>query len=107
MALAANDLRAQLNGVPETDAFLNRKLAAATAVIEGQLGYKLTDTTELPNGAPADLEEAILMLAAHLYENREATLVGVTATALPMGVEEIVANHRRYTFGHVEETANG
>ncbi len=107
MALAADDLRAQLNGVPETDAFLNRKLAAATAFIEAQLGYKLTDTVALPGGAPADLEEAILMLAAHLYENRESTIVAVSAAVMPMGVEEIVANYRRYTFGYIEESANG
>ena len=108
MALDIQDLKEQCNITSSSENWLlERKLAAATAFIERQLGYALDDADELPNGPPADLEEAILMYAAHLYENREATLVGVAATALPMGVEEIVANYRRYTFGHVEEAANG
>lgn len=103
MALTTDDLQHQLNGVPEADPFLARLLAAATAHTERQLGFKLDDTDELPDGAPADLEHAILMLAAHLYENREALLVGVTAQELPLGYADIIANHRRYTFGGAED----
>lgn len=103
MALTATDLRDQLNDVPEGDPFLERLLAAATAHTERQLGFKLDDVEELPDGAPADLEHAILMLAAHLYENREATLVGVSAQELPMGFADIIANHRRYSFGGAED----
>ena len=33
---------------------------------------------------------AIKLLAAHLYENREASLVGVAASELPMGVESLL-----------------
>ncbi len=108
MALTLADLKAQTN-VTDTadDAILTRQLAAATAFIERQLGFKLDDTDELPDGVPADLEVAILMTAAHWYENREATLVGVSAMAVPMGVDDIVSSYRRYTFGHVEEVANG
>jgi hypothetical protein len=104
MAISLADLKAQCNVTGATeDAILTRKLAAATAFIERQLGYTLDDEEQLPDGAPADLEEAILMFAAHLYENRESTLVGVSAMVLPMGVGDIVANYRRYTFAHVEE----
>jgi uncharacterized phiE125 gp8 family phage protein len=63
----------------------------------------LGDEGVLPDGAPADLEHAVYMLAAHWYENREASLVGVTAQVLPIGMTDIIAEHRRYTFGACDE----
>ncbi len=108
MAIELAHLKAQCNVTGTADdGLLTRKLAAATAHVERQLGFKLDDTNKLPDGAPADLEEAILMFAAHLYENREATLVGVSAMAMPMGVADIVANYRDYTFGYVDEATDG
>lgn len=99
MALDAATLREHLNGVPDTDDVLTRLLGASTAHIERLLGYKLTDIEQLPEGPPADLEQAVLMLAADWYENREASLVGVSAQPIPFGVREIVNEHRNYTFG--------
>lgn len=107
MALTAADLRAHLNGVPDADPFLVRLLAAATSHVERLLGFALDDADELPDGTPADLELAVLMLAADWYENREATLVGVSAQAIPFGVREIVGEYRKYTFGHVEASTDG
>lgn len=78
---------------------LQRLLDAATAHIERHLGFKLNDADELPGGTPADLELAVLQLAADWYENREASLIGITGRPMPFGVQEIVAEYRRYTFG--------
>lgn len=104
MALDLAGLKAQVNQTQAIDdALLTRLLTAATGHIERLLGYALDDTTALPDGAPADLELAVYMTAAHWYENREATLVGVTAQALPMGVDDIIANHRTYTFAAVDD----
>lgn len=105
MALTVNDLKTQLNMtadavLDEIDTVrLPRILAAATAHTERQLGFSLGDTDHFPGGAPADVEQAILMLAAHWYENREATVVGVTAQSLPFGFDEIIREHRTYTYG--------
>jgi hypothetical protein len=100
MALTPDDLKAQLNGVvAEDEAMLPRLLDAAVAHTERQLGFKLNDTEQFPEGAPADVEQAILMLAAHWYENREASIVGVTAQAVPFGFDEIIREHRSYTYG--------
>ncbi len=97
MALSLNDLKAQLNITANTDdGLLTRLLAVATKQVERQLGFTLAS---MEGGAPADLEHAVYLLAAHHYENREATLVGVTAQVLPFGVEAIVAEYRNYTFG--------
>jgi uncharacterized phage protein (predicted DNA packaging) len=104
MALDLAALKAHCNVTFSTDdTLLTSKLAAAKAFVERQLGYALTDTTELPDGAPDDLEEAVLQVAAHLYENREATLVGVTAQRLPFGVDEIIAGYRTYSFAVADE----
>jgi uncharacterized phiE125 gp8 family phage protein len=43
---------------------------------------------------PEDLKAAIKLLAAHLYENREAVVIGESAITLPMAVETIAGLHR-------------
>lgn len=92
------------------DTLIAAKLAAAQSHIESLLGYRLdeatfpdTDDEDFPATVPAALKEAVLQLAAHWYENREASLVGVTAQTLPMGLEDIIANFRRYSFGEADE----
>lgn len=98
-------LKQQLNatGIPGTDddALIERKIDAAQNHIERLLGFKIeetyggTDQDEIP---PA-LVEAVCQLAAHWYENREATLVGVNGQELPFGVWQIVNEFREYSFG--------
>jgi hypothetical protein len=104
MALTVDVLREHLNmTVGEADAIdaavLPRLLAAATAHTETQLGFKMDDAEEFPAGAPADVEQAVLMLAAFWYENRESVLIGVSAQAVPHGYDDIIGSHRSYTFG--------
>lgn len=100
MALSVTDLKAHCNVTGDADdALLTRILAAATKHVERLLGYALDDTEALPDGAPPDLEEAVYLVAAHWYENRENTITGTIIAPIPFGVAEIVAEHRRYTFG--------
>ena len=100
MALALADLKAHCNITGSTDdPVLSRFLAAARAHIERLLGFKLDDADELPDGTPADLELAVLQLAADWYENREVSITGTIITAIPFGVNQIVNEYRRYTFG--------
>jgi uncharacterized phage protein (predicted DNA packaging) len=104
VALTLDDLKSHCNvTVSFDDAVLTRLLAAATAHVERLLGFKLDDEDELPAGAPADLELAILQLAAHWYENREAVTLGVNAAPLPMGVADVVNEYRKYTFAAVDD----
>ena len=51
-----------------------------------------------PNPMPPSLIEAIKMLAAHLYENREASLVGMTSSQLPFGLMDLLAPSRTWAF---------
>lgn len=62
-----------------------------------QLGSRITVTATVGYATiPPDVAWAIQMLAAHLNENREDTVVGVSAEKIPMGVESLLTNHRRY-----------
>lgn len=79
------------------DELLEGKIEAAQAHIERLLGYKLAD--EFPGSSvPADLKEAIRLLTAHWYENREASIVGVSAQEIPYGIRDIVREHRNWSF---------
>jgi hypothetical protein len=40
----------------------------------------------------------VLQLTAHLYQNREASLIGVTASALPFGFLDLLAPYRAFSF---------
>ncbi|CUX15365.1 MULTISPECIES: head-tail connector protein [Agrobacterium] len=105
MIVSLNELKQQLNLTPDLgtddDALLERKIAAAQNQVERLLGFKIeerygsTGQEEIP---PA-LVEAVSQTAAHWYENREATLVGVSAQELPFGVWPIVNEYREYSFG--------
>lgn len=75
------------------DTLLARLLAAAQNHVERLLGFKIEDT--FPEVPPA-LAQAVLMLAAHWYENREAT--GQSQREMPFGVGEIVNEYRGWTF---------
>lgn len=65
------------------------RAVAGAVKVEYQLGEASADNV------PADLIDAVCMLVAHRYENREAVLVGVAAQLLPMGVEHILAQYSR------------
>ena len=103
------DAKAQLNITnDDDDALVQAKINAAWAWISSYVGIdydtvltqlKNTDgtTTTLPS-TPAPVYEAGLQLVAHLYQNREASLVGVTASALPFGFLDLLAPYRAYAF---------
>lgn len=85
------------------DALIGRMVSAAQGHVERLLGYqiepKYPPAGEPPvSTVPPSLVEAVCQLAAHWYENREATLVGVSAQELPFGVWEIVREYREYSF---------
>jgi len=88
--------------IDDDDALIDGKIEAAEAAIEQLLGYTFAanfpDTTDasFPDTVPGDLKEAIRQLAAHFYENREASVVGISASLLPLGVRDIVNNRREW-----------
>lgn len=105
MIVTLAELKQQLNlsddlGTAD-DALVQRKGEAAQNHIERMLGFKIAARFGIAgqDDVPPVLKEAVLMLAAHWYENREASLIGVTAMDIPFGVIAIVNEYREYTFG--------
>ncbi|KFL30648.1 hypothetical protein JP75_14340 [Devosia riboflavina] len=94
---ALTDFKGQLNITDDEadDAVLTRMITDAldhtgSAIgADAQLSYD-----ELPGG----LRRAVLMLAAHFFENREAVLVGVGTNELPFGYADLIAPHRKWVF---------
>lgn len=82
------------------DVMITRKIAAAQNHIERMLGYKIEEQFGGldQDDIPPSLVEAVSQLAAHWYKNREATLVGVNAQMLPLGVQDIVREYRCWSF---------
>lgn len=74
------------------DLVLQQKLDVARAWVEQITAGPVNDN------APAPIQEASRMLAAHLFENREASLVGVTAQELPFGVMDLLNPYRAWAF---------
>ncbi|TAI63454.1 head-tail connector protein [Bradyrhizobium sp. Leo170] len=86
--------KAHLNvTIDDDDAIITDKLAAAKAWVAA---YTASDPDA--DTAPAPIGEAVLQLVGHLYANREATLVGVTATSLPFGFLDLLAPYRAFAF---------
>jgi uncharacterized phage protein (predicted DNA packaging) len=93
-AVTLDNLKAHLNvTIDDDDALLTDKLAAAKAWVSS---YTASDVDA--DGTPSPINEAILQLAAQLYENREASLVGVTAQCLPFGFLDLLSSYRAYAF---------
>ena len=82
------------------DALLAQILAAAQAHLERQLGFRIADRFGAAgqDPVPPDLVQAVSLLAAHWFENREGSLIGVSAQSLPFGIDEIVSSHREWSF---------
>ncbi|AWO91932.1 head-tail connector protein [Bradyrhizobium diazoefficiens] len=93
-AITLDQAKAHLNVTLDADdALLTDKLAAAKAWV-GAYTASNPDT----DSTPAPVNEAVLQLTAHLYQNREASLVGVTATELPFGFLDLLAPYRAFAF---------
>lgn len=89
------DAKAHLNvTTSEDDRLIFQLVEAAEAYVSRWLAVPLATMTPLP----ADLRQAVLMLVGHYYENREASLVGVSAEEVPFGVREIIDQHRAWGF---------
>lgn len=83
------------------DALLSRKISAAQDHVERLLGFKISERYGGVDqeAIPSALVEAVSQLAAHWYENREASVIGMSAGALPFGVQDIIREYREYSFG--------
>ena len=94
MTVSLANLKAHLNiTTDDDDDLLQDKIDAASEWIAKYTGVPV----DAPD-TPAPFDEATRQLAAHLFENREATMVGVTAQALPFGLLDLLNPYREWAF---------
>jgi uncharacterized phage protein (predicted DNA packaging) len=81
------------------DALLARLIDGAQNHIERLLGFKIEDTFggEDQDPIPPALVEAVAQLAAHWYDQREASS-DLALREVPFGLREIVTEYREFTF---------
>lgn len=95
MAVSLISLKAHLNiTIDIDDPLLADKLQTASEWIARYTGIPV-DACD----TPAPVNEAIRQLTAHLYANREASLVGVTAQSLPFGVLDLLTPYTPFVCG--------
>lgn len=90
----------------DDDVLLDTYSNAARRLVENQTGRAVYATTEeIPGPGDEnalvlddDITTAMLLLIAHWYENREAVVVGDTASSLPMAVDALITPYRHYHF---------
>lgn len=100
MTVSVEDMKAHLNVTgDEDDALIASITAAAETYIDGFLDRKLEDYEADDEDVPAPIRQAIMMVAAHLFENREHVLVGVSAQPLPLGALDLIGAYRAWSFG--------
>jgi hypothetical protein len=93
------DAKAHLNITDDADdTLIAGKIAAAEAWIGKFIGTPLDDVIAFPDGTPDPLKEAVRQLVGHLYENREASIVAVSAEMLPLGMHDLMAPYREWSF---------
>jgi len=85
--LAAAKAHCRVDG-SDDDGVLTSFIAAASE----HLAAIGVDTTTAP--VPAPVEQAMLLLIGHWFENREAVNVGNIITSFPLGVDRLVAPYR-------------
>ena len=89
-----DDMKAHLNVTFDTDdVLIQGKIDAAEDFISS-----FYDGTWPPAMPAPGLLEAIRQLGAHLYENREASLIGVTSQELPFGLMDLLTPYRAWAF---------
>lgn len=97
--LSVIDLKEHLNIIDaDDDSVIAAKIGAAEAWIAQFIGVALDDAETFPDGTPEPIKEAIRQLVAHLYENREATLVGLSITDVSPGLFDLMAPYRVWSF---------
>jgi len=97
--VGVHDVAEHLNIENGTDYdLLEQKIAVAENWIGKFIGIPLDDAETFPDGLPEPLKEAVRQLVGHLYENREATIIAASAELMPLGLYDLMAPYRRWTF---------
>lgn len=93
--ISVADMKPHLNVAAddaESDGIIGNYIEAAEDMVAKYVRRDLN--AEFPAGWPAAILQAVRLLVAHYYENREAVTAGPKASVLPFGVEALLAAER-------------
>lgn len=94
--LTLADAKAHMNvWIDDDDVMIQNKIAAAEQWIGDYIGQTLAS---IPSPYPDTLLEATRQLVAHLYNNREASLVGTNVVDNCPGMTDLLISARKWTF---------
>lgn len=104
MILTLEQAKAHLaQTLDDDDDLITRLIAAAQNHVEDWIGYEVEE--RYPDDVPPALVHGVALLTAHWYENREASLVGVSAQPLPFALQDIINDYRDWSFGEMPANA--
>lgn len=97
--VTVEDAKTHMNVTTDADDdLIAGKIAAAEAWIAKFIGFALDDAETFPDGTPEPLKEAVRQLVAHLYENREASIVGISMSDVSPGLFDLMSPYRAWCF---------
>lgn len=82
----------------EEDQLIQGYIDAAVVHVEQHCDRHIVDTPTTPDqmGLTSDVRQAVMMLVAHWYANREAVVVGTITADVPLGFERLLWYRRRF-----------
>jgi uncharacterized phage protein (predicted DNA packaging) len=83
----------------EEDGLIKQYVEAALFHVEQHCDIKLTEGEPVADNEVAmapDIWQAVYLLVAHWYANREAVALGTIATTLPLGLERLLWYRKRF-----------
>lgn len=81
----------------DDDTLITRLLDVTEAAVANELEEDLADL-EVESELPADLIHAMYLLLAHFYANREAIIIGVGTTVVPLAYKMLILPFKNYTI---------
>lgn len=81
------------------DTYITDLIEVAQNVIEHDTQRSIDNIIAVEGSVPALLKHAAKILVATYYENREATIVGVSIHEVPLSYKSLIGLYRKYTVG--------
>lgn len=83
----------------EDDDYITDLILVAQNVIEHDIQQSIDNISAIEGDIPPLLKHACKILVATYYENREATIVGVSINEVPMSYKWLIGSYKKYTLG--------
>ena len=82
------------------ESYPSARLYPKSVIVTYVAGYEDSGASpvDLADNVPQAIKQAIMILVAHLYENREPVIVGTSVVDVPMSVQALIAPYRVIEF---------